>query len=220
MLLVTNVNHLTPHFLCLLLLGSIVLSLPAADAPAEKNEKAPPSVLPEGAFDTRTDQFFTGWKAGGFLGGVPGESRLWNNKVSMEVDDAGSGYVRIAIKERQGASVGISQTETLVLNPDWTTLNLKVSVQVTDYTRVADWGGTCQFSLVFKNDEDQPIPGDFKTGISRNTSGWEQIENRITIPKGAASMSVEILFMGATGVLDIKNLRIFADTTSTSDHLR
>lgn len=213
---ITNMNPLNFLLLRILLLGAIT----TANVQAEKIAETIPNILPEGAFDTRTDQFFTGWKSGGFLGSVPGENRLWDNKVSMEVDDAGCGFARIAVRDSQGASVGISQTEALVLNPAWTTLDLKVSVRVADYTKVADWGGSCQFSLTFKNDKDQPIPGDFKTGISRNTSGWEEIGSAIKIPEGAASLSVEIQFMGATGVLDVKNIRVFADVSAASDHAR
>ena len=207
---ITDMHHSTHHLLRSLLLGAIVFGQSSAgNAQAAKKPESVANILPEGAFDTRTTQFFAGWKVGGYLGGVPGESRTWDNSVTMETDENGTGFARIMIKDRQGTSLGISQTEALVLNPAWTSLNLKVSARVTEFKKEADWGGTCQFSLTFNDDADQPIPGDFKTGISKNTSGWEEIGTTITIPKGAANLSVQILFMGATGVLDVKNLRVF-----------
>ena len=179
-------HHSTHHLLRSLLLGAIVFGQSsAANAQAAKKPESVANILPEGAFDTRTTQFFAGWKVGGYLGGVAGESRAWDDSVTMETDENGTGFARIIIKDRQGASLGISQTEALVLNPAWTTLDLKVSVRITDYMKEADWGGTCQFSLTFNDDADRPIPGDFKTGISKNTSGWEEFGTTTTIPKGS-----------------------------------
>jgi len=198
-------NYRSFHFIFFL---SVTL-IPRASAQTKPPADAVSNILPEGAFDTKSNQFFAGWRAGGFLGGVPGESRMWDNSVTMETDKSGMGFARLRVADSQGTSIGISQTEPLVINPAWKTLNLHVSVRVTNYFKVADWGGCCQFSLAFKDINDQPIKGDFKTDIRRNTSDWEEIVAMIAIPAGAANMSVNIEFMGATGVIDIGNLRVF-----------
>ncbi len=188
-----------------------------AMAQIENTAEALPNILPEGAFDTRTGQSFSGWKSGGFIGGVPRGNRQWKNSISMETTETGAGFVRFKIQDKDGASLGISQTEPLVLNPAWKTLDLKVSMRIADYVKVADWGGTCLISLSFKDDKDQTIPGEWKSSLHRNTQGWEELTGRFSLPAGATSLTVEINFMGAAGVMDVKDLRVFADAPAGKD---
>jgi len=169
-----------------------------AAAPADTN-----NILPEGALDTRAGQFFAGWKPGGFLGGSP----AWNNAVTMEAEKASGPFARLAVKDQKGSSVGISQTEKLVLNPAWKSITLIISVRMADFTKASDWGGRGQFSIKFSDENDKPLSGELYVGISRNTQGWEKLSKEFTIPPGAASMVTEVKLIGATGIMDVKDLR-------------
>jgi hypothetical protein len=111
------------------------------------------------------------------------------------------------VKDQKGSSAGISQTEKLMLNPAWKFITLKISVRLSDFTKTSDWGGRGQFSIQFSDENDKPLAGDFHVGINRNTQGWEEISKEFPIPPGAASMVTEVKLSGATGIMDVKDLR-------------
>jgi hypothetical protein len=171
-------------------------------AKAAAQEKAA-SILPEGTFQTKAGQFFAGWKPGGFLGGSP----AWNNSVTMEAEKEGGPFARLRVKDQKGSTVGISQTEKLVLNPAWKSITLKVSVRMAEFTKSSDWGGRGQFSIKFADGNDKPLPSELYLGINSNTTGWKELSKEFIIPPGAASMVVEVQLIGATGVMDVRNLR-------------
>ena len=183
-------------------LALATLLLCACHGPASAQETTA-NILPEGSFETKTGTFFAGWKPGGFLGGSP----AWNNSVTAEMEQKGEPFVRLRVKDQKGSTVGISQTEQLVLNPAWKSITLKVSVRMADFTKASDWGGRGQFSIKFSDEGDKPLPDAPHLGLNKNTTGWVELSKEFTIPPGAASMAVEIQLTGATGILDVRNLR-------------
>jgi hypothetical protein len=190
--------RITILLLCVFAIPQLCLSSPDTAA-----QEATANILPEGSFETKTGTFFAGWKPGGFLGGSP----AWNNSVTAETEKKGEPFVRLRVSDPKGSSVGISQTEKLVLNPAWKSIALKVSVRLADFKKASDWGGRCQFSIKFADENDKPLPDAPHLGLSKNTTGWEELSKEFIIPPGAASMAAEIQLTGATGILDVRNLR-------------
>jgi hypothetical protein len=125
----------------------------------------------------------------------------------MEAEKPGGPFARLAVKDQKGSSVSISQTEKLVLNPAWKSITLTISVRMAEFTKASDWGGRGQFSIKFSDENDKPLPGELYVGISRNTQGWEKLSKEFSIPPGSASMVTEVKLIGATGIMDVKDLR-------------
>ena len=96
----------------ILLLCAFAISQLCLGSPDTAAQEATANILPEGTFETKTGTFFAGWKPGGFLGGSP----AWNNSVTAEVEQKGEPFVRLRVSDQKGSSVGISQTDLVVLS--------------------------------------------------------------------------------------------------------
>lgn len=169
------------------------------------------NLVTEGDFELAGDGFFAGWSSGGFLGGKPGTGGRWDNEITAENDADGTPFARLRCSDPEGTDIGISQVEPVVINPQWTELNLSAEMRVENYQKKAEWGGRAQVTVNFLDESSQPIAGEHFVGLTRDTDDWEPVAETFAIPPGAASVKVSAQLIGANGTLDIRKISLVAE---------
>jgi len=169
------------------------------------------NLITEGDFEVPSGDFYSGWTSSGFLGGKPETQERWDNAITAENEVDGTPFARLKCADLTGTSVAITQTEPVLLDPQWTDLTLSAEIRVENYGKNSPWGGRAQMTMYFFDSNEQEIAGEQFVGVQRDTTDWEPLQKSFIIPPGAVSVKVGAQIIGANGVMDVRKISLTSE---------
>ncbi|MEO8616550.1 MAG: hypothetical protein ABI600_15515 [Luteolibacter sp.] len=166
-------------------------------------DSIPQNILSEPDFVQRGDTI-VGWKSSGFVGTNSSTGKVYENSAKIKTE-ADKTFIRITC-DPNFANFAFSPDNRLPLLPAWSALTVSASIQINAFTKNDEWGGF-NLWLVFYDFDGKEITnaGDSFLRVSHNQM-WTSVQKTLSVPKGATEVAIQLRWLAAGGVADVRNL--------------